>query len=382
MDVAPINALTASWATRMRGGAVQSGAGVWPLLAILAASADEPGRQELADAAGVPAEHGMEAARTVLDAMNSSDGVAAAFGLWVQEAAGVYPSWTAQLPTGTVGTLTGDPDVDKPVLDTWASERTGGLIDHCPVDVHPDLMLTLATALTLQTSWVDKFEDDALTPRRGPWAGQRLRGLRRTSRDLDALVTAETPAGPLTLTRVAGENGLDVHLVLGADNRGPGEVMPAAIRALTGEYPVRTGAELLDGAATENVPGVAVVPAQRPNLSVTTVRFTVRSEHDLLRDADLLGLTAVRQARGQFSRVAPVPLCVDQARQAAVAVFSAQGFVAAAVTAVGVRLVSAPLYRSRGLQVTYDRPFGFVAVHRATGLVLFTGWVTNPDPLP
>jgi hypothetical protein len=28
---------------------------------------------------------------------------------------------------------------------------------------------------------------------------------------------------------------------------------------------------------------------------------------------------------------------------------------------------------------TFDRPYGFLAVHRASGLVLVSGWVTAPD---
>lgn len=28
---------------------------------------------------------------------------------------------------------------------------------------------------------------------------------------------------------------------------------------------------------------------------------------------------------------------------------------------------------------TFDRPFGFVAMHRPTGLVLLAGWVAEPE---
>ncbi|GGV14111.1 hypothetical protein GCM10010182_38300 [Actinomadura cremea] len=34
------------------------------------------------------------------------------------------------------------------------------------------------------------------------------------------------------------------------------------------------------------------------------------------------------------------------------------------------------------LDVTFDRPFGFLARHRPTGLVLLAGWVADPDPWP
>jgi len=34
----------------------------------------------------------------------------------------------------------------------------------------------------------------------------------------------------------------------------------------------------------------------------------------------------------------------------------------------------------RLVRVSFDRPFGFLAVHRRTGLVLVAGWVDDPDP--
>jgi hypothetical protein len=34
----------------------------------------------------------------------------------------------------------------------------------------------------------------------------------------------------------------------------------------------------------------------------------------------------------------------------------------------------------RILRLDVDRPFGFLAVHRDTGLVLVAGWVTDPTP--
>jgi hypothetical protein len=32
------------------------------------------------------------------------------------------------------------------------------------------------------------------------------------------------------------------------------------------------------------------------------------------------------------------------------------------------------------IMATFDRPFGFVGVHRPTGLVLVAGWVAEPEP--
>ncbi len=376
-----INRLTASWLERTHGSGVLSGAGVWPLLAVLAASADEPGRAELAAAAHVSPDDAMDAARDVLKVLDDLDGVDAALGLWAQASAQVDPGWRNQLPTGTYGELTGDAGTDQPVLDRWASERTGGLIERFPVQTGPELMLTLATALTARTTWQRKFTDENMTPSAGPWAGEQLAGLKRTTPEIDDMRVTATDAGPLTVVRVAGDNGLDVHLVLGDETSGPDQVLPAAISLATGQTAGRSGADVLADDDPDRWPGVAVVPAKKASLALKTVRFKVRSEHDLLEHASAFGLQTVsRTDRGHFPAIGPVPLYVDQAKQSAFATFSATGFEAAAVTAMGLRAVSMPVHNARGLEVTYDRPFGYLAVHRESGLVLFAGWIDTPTP--
>lgn len=376
---AEVNQLTAAWLARSEGAGVLSGAGLWPLLAVLAWSADEPGRGELAGAVGLPADECMDAARDLLKEVDDLDGVDAALGLWAQEAAEVRPEWRDTLPAGTFGELTGDASADQPKLDAWARERTHGLIERFPVQAGPELMLTLATALALRTTWQRKFTDEPWPVADGVWAGRRLAGLSRTTAEAGDLRVAETAAGPLTLTRVAGDNGLDVHLVLGSPDAAPGDVLAAAV-PLLGSDSLVDGAALLSSGEAERWPGVSTVSAPRPGLVLKTPRFTVRSLHDLLRQAEVFGLrTVARGDRGHFPAIGPVPLRVDQARQAAVAIFSATGFEAAAVTAIGLRTVSLPVHSSRAVAVSYDRPFGFLAVHRESGLVLFAGWIDSPD---
>lgn len=373
-----VNRLTRHWLEHVDAGGVLSGAGVWPLLAVLASSADEPGRTELSAAVGVPADGAMAAAADVIATLDAADGIDAALGLWAQRAASVSARWQTELPAGTFGELTGDPSADQPVLDEWARRRTGGLIDRFPVPAGP--MLILAAAVALRTRWVHAFTDEPMKAGAGPWRGRNLAGLARTTSDVDDLRVAETAVGPITVTTIAGDNGLDVCLVLGATGLGPADVLPLAVDVLAGEVPSTSGSVLLDRQDEPAAPGVAIVAAARPSLATRAVRFTVRSEHDLVKNAAIFGLTEVCSDGGHFSRIGPVPLQVDQARQSAVAIFSAAGFEAAAVTAIGLRLASLPIRHARGLAVTYDRPFGFLAVHRATGLIVFGGWVTDPEP--
>ncbi len=62
--------------------------------------------------------------------------------------------------------------------------------------------------------------------------------------------------------------------------------------------------------------------------------------------------------------------------------FGAHGFEAAAVTAFGAAGAGIPRLRwlTTTVSATFDRPFGFLAPHRHTRLVLAAGWVTDPEP--
>ena len=97
--------------------------------------------------------------------------------------------------------------------------------------------------------------------------------------------------------------------------------------------------------------------------------------------ADVFGIgTALDPSRGHFPGITAYPLAIAQGRQDAVARFTAEGFEAAAVTAFAARVASAPPRPERNLvlEAAYDRPCGFVAVHRPSRLVLVAGWVTEP----
>ncbi|MEU6124750.1 serpin family protein [Streptomyces sp. NPDC047123] len=80
--------------------------------------------------------------------------------------------------------------------------------------------------------------------------------------------------------------------------------------------------------------------------------------------------------------VPPRPLAVRRAARSATATFGALGFRAAAVTPVmGVAAgVPEKRYVTTEVGVAFDRPFGFLAVHRTSRLVLAAGRVTDPEP--
>ncbi|MGK5637493.1 serpin family protein [Streptomyces sp. URMC 126] len=390
-SVRSVNDLTAHWARIAVGpgegrGIVFSAAAVWPLLALLAAGADGPARAELRAVAGLPGT--ADAAgrgRWLVETLRAAGGVDAAVGLWTRRGVPVRPVWEARLPDGVRGELTGDPERDGRALGAWASGHTGGIVTSMPVPPGTDLALVLAAALALRTEWTTPFSDGRLTPETGPWRGRRLVGLHRTTGDLDAVrVAPDTPAGPLTVAEVRGDNGLDAHLLLGAEGAAGADVLAAGPGVLAGDHVTVPGSALPYGTPG---PGVTVSDAAgrdgRPVLVTSTVRFTLRAEHDLLARPETFGLrTAVDRSTGHFPGVSPLPLAVSSALQHAVAAFGARGFEAAAVTAFGMAPAGVPTGRSRRVSVRFTRPYGFLAVHRETGLILAAGWVTEPDEAP
>ncbi|MGP3941616.1 serpin family protein [Streptomyces sp. 6N106] len=383
---AAVNTMTARWARAAVAdeGTVFAATGVWPLLALLAGGAGGPARRELEDALGVGADRATALGGELLGALDGMDGVDAATGLWTRQDLPIRSEWEATLPPGVRGALTGDSEHDRKELDAWASRCTRGAIAEMPVPLSPATQLVLAGALTVRTAWLQPFQPGWLMPKTGPWRDRSLAGLTRSMDDLDGVlrVVPDTPAGPLTLSGVAGGNGLDVHLVLGTEDAPGGEVLEAGIGAVAGRYEGWPGSALPPGAAG---PGVQVMEVESwdptPRVTLTTPAFTVKARHDLLRRAELFGVrTAQNTARGHFPGISPAALALSSGEQSMTASFSAEGFWAAAVTAFSMAPGSAPPRRKAKLiSVRYDRPFGFLAVHRATGLVLTAGWITEPE---
>lgn len=381
-----VNGLTARWASASEGGTVFSAAGVWPLLAFLADGAGGPARAELADAVGLPADEAAGAARELLGAMGAMRGLDSALGLWTKRTLELRERWEAGLPAQAHGVLSGNAEADKAALDAWAVKRTGGLIDEMPVLLAPGPEVVVASALALRTEWLQRFWDWPMRPASGPWSERALLGLHRTSTLLDRVGVADTAAGHVTELKVLGDNAIDVHLLLGEAGMTPGAVLGAGVDILERRCAVVPGPRLPYG----NVgPGLCVVKQRNtrpvpPTLAVETVAFDMSADHDLLELHRVFGMTAARDmTRGHFPGISDFPLAIGSARQSTMARFGELGFRAAAVTAVAMVAGGAPpplRWVTTTVNATYDRPFGFLALHRHSRLVLAAGWVTDPEP--
>jgi serine protease inhibitor len=387
--VVAVNGLTAKWARQECTGksTVIAGAGVWPLLAILAASASGDALTELEAAAGVSGADGFEAAQAVLRLLSNSPDVSLALGTWVQAGLPISAEWQQAMPSGTWGQFVGD-ERDQERLDKWADQQTRGLIPRMPMAVGRETLILIATACLVRTRWLVGFEVETfeLHAESGPWADRsNIPVLWRQSTDVDDLLIADRQgAGQLTLAEVRGKNGISVFLVTADDAAKPGDVVTDAISVIGDPSVCRKGSSLVAG---DSAPGVEVElvlsETPKPTLSLTTVPFQLEASHDLLQHAALFGLvSAIDPSHGHFPRISPVPLAISRAMQTVTAAFSPDGFEAAAVTVVDIMFGAKdpwPKDHRLNIKVRFDRPFGFVAVHTPSRLVLMAGWVSDPQ---
>jgi hypothetical protein len=390
------------------GHHVVSPLGAWMLVALCATVAgDEQVRGELAHVLGAdPVQAAAFAARLLADPHPL---VPAGAGAWVRPARETtrIKRWRAELPAVVD---TGDiPSQEE--IDRWTAERTLGLIERFPIDLSSDVVCLLATALATRVSWEVPFEvvdAAALGPSRWPALRRVLRPPRGDPRHRQYLAGTDR-AGTVGVHLAGARGGLLVGSVIAADPAVPAsDVLAAAEEIVTAEarqprsvtrlslfdLPLGDGPvwSISEQQADTTAPGgreeqvIGVLPA-----------WSAQTRLDL-RDDEALGFAAAARALAEALELGDWRY---DARQAAMARYSAVGFEAAAVTGLAV-LVSAKVSRPgrrRVATLRFAHPFAVVAAasddprarHASPvpsawhGLPVFSAWVSEPtdaDPAP
>ena len=366
------NRLTARWAATLDrdSDSVLSGLGAWVVLAAALSGAAGKAQQELESALGVAKEEAAASVRDLLEYAGLSESVHLATGLWVRPDVSVRDEFVATLMPMTVGAL---PE-DRSVLDRWVNDETSGMLDRFPLDITPDTLIMLASALAVEADWVTPFTDNF------------PHSVFRSGTDVDS--AALLSDGSLTVSRAVcvSEGDFDVHLLAGAEGDSPGPVLGLGIAAISGDADIVVGSALRLGDAggclrVEEVETDAGIDSGR-RLDISLTPFEISSEHNLVDHPQLFGLEfALDASYGHFPEISATPLAVNAAAQSGLAEFSHAGFRAAAVTGLGLELGFAspprPTHKIEVVTVDFNRPFGFLVTDRSSGLVSFAGWVAK-----
>ncbi|MEM8926499.1 MAG: serpin family protein [Actinomycetota bacterium] len=346
---------------------IASGAGLWVVLAALLAGAEGGTADELEEALGIDRRNAARLASEMTAWLQAHPGTSLAAGLWSATADILTPDYVAALDRFTTG-----PIPPKAELDRWAAEQTEGAIPTFPLEPDPETIILIASAILAQGRWNQPFEEG--------WDGGSLRRIAMLD-DSVGLIAHDSSLYSRVI--VTSQTHLDVHLVAGDGEADAADVVEAGFAAVDGRAPVLPGTSLEDGDAggALQVRTIESMETQL-RLSVAVPAFTLRTQHDLLARPSELGLAAATSAAADFSSMSDHQPIVSQGVQSAMIEFGAEGFRAAAVTAMDIMAGSAMRATQQVLlaSVNHDGPFAVFVVERAQSMVLFHGWVDPAQP--
>jgi serine protease inhibitor len=247
-----------------------------------------------------------------------------------------------------VGTLDfASPDAVSTIND-WVSRKTNGRIPTLLDEISPGEILFLINAIYFKGRWRDAFERSETRP--APFYSAN--GVTRTAQlmsQTDSLLYQETTE--YQAVDLLYGNGAFAMTVL----------LP---------QPGHTPAELLASMTPETWNGLAGrYHAQEMHLGLP--KFRLEYSRKLAEDLTALGMgIAFDRTRADFYRIAdvrPERLFITRVDQKTFVDVNEEGTEAAAATAVGVGLISAPP------SMVVDRPFVFAIRERLSGTVVFIG---------
>ncbi|MEJ2186234.1 MAG: serpin family protein [Gemmatimonadota bacterium] len=242
------------------------------------------------------------------------------------------------------------------VINGWASDHTEGLIPQVLDEIDPDEILFLLNAVYFKGDWTSQFDKAKTAP--APF----------TLAD-GSQVQVETMNGKLA----AGVHGTGDALVGELPYGGQAFVMDVVVP--------RGDATLDDVLASLDAQTWADWTGSMPedygkaqDLTVALPKLTLKTDDTLNSPLSDMGMgIAFDAARADFSRMLPDGgLYIDFVKQNTYLKVDEEGTTAAAVTTVGVGIVSAPP------AIVVDRPYLLVIRERLSGTILFIGAIGDP----
>ncbi|MBO1269243.1 serpin family protein [Arthrobacter sp. PO-11] len=349
------------------GNVISSPGSLLIALAMLRAGASGETAAEMDSVLGFPAEGRDEAMNALLASLAKFDGdpgsvdednpprkpvMHAANGLFVDKNEPTGADYLATLArhygTGVYPVDFRDEAVTKPAIDAWVDKNTGGRIKKAPAKYDPDNTFSLLNALYFAAAWQVPFDPQVTVD------------LPFTKAD-GGEISVPTMLGEQQMAYAEGTGwrGVDLPYAEGFVMR---LVLPDA------------GADAPDAAKLAEI-AVALESAAPEMVQIQLPKWDHKSSFELRKVLGTLGLKTTLNTTRDFNAIRR-GLTITQAAQAANITVAEKGTVAAAVTQINARDVSAPPLPER--IIIFDRPFHYQIVHLETGLPLFMGKVADP----
>lgn len=240
-------------------------------------------------------------------------------------------------------------------VNQWADASTNGRIRRVIDRIDDELVMLLANAIYFKGDWRQAFKPASTRP-----------GTFTTHRGTSVQVPMMSRMGTARVATVGGRTV--VELGYGGDAFAMTIVLPAQ-----GES-VNTLADALTPQAWNTLTATLV----DGDVDLTLPKFTLEWEKFLNEDLQAMGMqSAFRPGVADFTRLSSRharELYIDFVKQNTFVDVNEVGTEAAAVTVVGIGLVSAP----QRTVVRVDRPFVFTIRERLSGTVLFVGKIVDP----
>jgi serine protease inhibitor len=288
----------------------------------------------------------------LLDGLDSRTEMTIANSIWGHATLPIEPAFTDAGRTyfdAEVSTLDfGSPEALTTIND-WVSRETGGRIPRLLDQISHDEVMFLVNAIYFKGKWRNTF--DPTNTQIGPFHAadgrDRAAHLMRQTEDLRYHETGQYQAVDL----LYGNGAFAMTVLLPKAGHEPAGILaqldPESWSTLTGQF-------------------------RETEVILTLPRFRLEYGRELADDLTALGMGIAFGESADFSRIADVRserLYLTRVDQKTFVEVNEEGTEAAAATAVGVGVTSAPV----SVEMRVDRPFVFAIRERLSGAVLFLG---------
>lgn len=259
-------------------------------------------------------------------------------------------------PTDFVGALEGS----RTHINTWVADQTAQKIkDLIPAgQLSPDTRLVLVNAIYMLANWADEFDPRYTTPK--PFTAPKPHDVPMMVRtawyehaDVDGTTLVELPYK---------DNTTSMLLVMPKD-------LAAAERTLTAESFQAWRGKLAGKRIALSLPKFKIDPPAAVELSTPLMELGIKDAFDR-NQADFTGMANPKSREDR--------LYISKVFHKAFVAIDEKGTEAAAATAVVMARAGSAAPSEPPAVVTFDRPFLFFVIDRASGLVMFMGRVVDP----